>query len=87
MTPAIIEVAGGHSSDLGVMLGTFFVVVAVASLTGLPIQMATVTERGDGGGYDMLGLIVFCGVSMLLGSALLGWTARFVGKRKAAAAS
>ncbi|KAK8086009.1 hypothetical protein PG994_000983 [Apiospora phragmitis] len=87
MTPAIIEVAGGHSSDLGVMLGTFFVVVALASLTGLPIQTATVTEKADGGGYDMLGLIVFCGVTMLLGSALLGWTARLAGKRKAAAAS
>ncbi|KAK8040203.1 hypothetical protein PG993_008614 [Apiospora rasikravindrae] len=86
MTPAIIEVAGGHNSELGVMLSTFFVVVAAASLTSLPIQTATVTER-DGGGYDMLGLIAFCGVSMLLGSALLGWTARLAGKRKAGAAS
>lgn len=85
MTPALIEVAGGHVSDLGVMIGTFFAIVAIASLTGLPIQSATITVGADGS-YEMLGLILFCGVSMILGVALLTWAnvLRERGKREEA---
>jgi MFS family permease len=67
MTPALIEVAGGHTSDLGVMVGTFFAIIALASLTGLPTQGAI---AGDG--ESLMGLIVFCGVVMLAGTGLVG---------------
>ncbi len=66
MTPALIEVAGGHTNDLGVMIGTFFAIIAVASLTGLPAQAAI---AGDG--TNLMGLIVFCGVVMLAGTVLV----------------
>ncbi len=70
MTPALIEVAGGHTHDLGVMIGTFFAIIAIASLTGLPTQAAI---AGDG--TNLVGLIVFCGVVMLVGTALVAWAA------------
>ncbi|KAH6853951.1 major facilitator superfamily domain-containing protein [Chaetomium sp. MPI-CAGE-AT-0009] len=82
MTPALIEVAGGHSHELGVMLGTFFAIVAVASLTGLPTQGAIAD-----GGNNIVGLIIFCGAVMLVGTGLVACAA-FVSdkekKRKAA---
>jgi MFS family permease len=71
MTPALIEVAGGHTHDLGVMVGTFFAIVAVASLTGLPIQGAIIQGGTGISGSGLTGLIFFCGVTMLAGSALL----------------
>jgi MFS family permease len=73
MTPALIEVAGGHSHEFGAMLGSFFAVVAVASLTGLPIQGAIMSNAAGGEeGTNLMGLMVFCGVVMLVGTALLG---------------
>ena len=80
MTPALIEVAGGHTHDLGVMLGTYFAIVSIASLTGLPIQGAIVTTDGDSDA-QLMGLIIFCGVTMLSGSALLGCSLWMRGKR------
>ncbi|KAK4144405.1 uncharacterized protein C8A04DRAFT_11519 [Dichotomopilus funicola] len=77
MTPALIEVAGGNPSELGTMLGSFFVIVAVADLTGLPIQGAI-----EGGSSGLAGLIVFCGVVMLAGAVLLGVAAWRAGKAK-----
>ncbi|KAF7562117.1 hypothetical protein G7046_g2024 [Stylonectria norvegica] len=71
MTPALIEVAGGHTDDLGVMLGTYFAIISIASLTGLPIQGAIVDTGTTGGDTQLMGLIVFCGVSILCGSGLL----------------
>ncbi|KAK4241527.1 hypothetical protein C8A03DRAFT_30249 [Achaetomium macrosporum] len=73
MTPALIEVAGGHSHEFGAMLGSFFAVVAVASLTGLPIQGAIMSNSAGGeDGTNLMGLIVFCGVVMLAGTGLVG---------------
>ncbi|KAG8161303.1 hypothetical protein KVR01_009567 [Diaporthe batatas] len=63
--PCLVEVAGGHTHDLGAMLGTFFAIAAVASLTGLPIQGAILS------GVDLMRLIVFSGVTMLAGSGAL----------------
>lgn len=77
MTPALIEVAGGHTHDLGVMIGTFFAIIAIASLTGLPTQAAV---AGDG--TNLMGLIVFCGVVMLAGTALVAWASLLSDKRK-----
>jgi MCP family monocarboxylic acid transporter-like MFS transporter 10 len=66
ITPCLVEVAGGHTHDLGAMLGTYFAIVAIASLTGLPIQGAI------SAGHNLIGLIVFSGVTILAGSAKLG---------------
>ncbi|KAL2165668.1 hypothetical protein VTG60DRAFT_4051 [Thermothelomyces hinnuleus] len=71
MTPAMIEVAGGHTTNLGAMVGTFFAIIAIASLTGLPIQAAIAGGHSGGGDTDLMGLIVFCGVVMLAGTALV----------------
>ncbi|KAF2462608.1 MFS general substrate transporter [Lindgomyces ingoldianus] len=65
ITPCLVEVAGGHTHDLGAMLGTYFAVVAIASLTGLPIQGAISKQQ------DLMGLIVFSGVTMVAGSVAL----------------
>lgn len=72
MTPALIEIAGGHTNGLGAMVGTFFAIIALASLTGLPVQgaiTASSTHGGDGG--NIVGLVIFCGVTMLAGTGLL----------------
>ncbi|KAL1867536.1 hypothetical protein VTK73DRAFT_4139 [Phialemonium thermophilum] len=84
MTPALIDVAGGHTSDLGVMVGTFFAIVALASLTGLPIQGAIASDGGSGGKQQpqLMGLIVFCGVIMLAGTGLLACAYWLTEKRK-----
>ncbi|KAL2157992.1 hypothetical protein VTH06DRAFT_4801 [Thermothelomyces fergusii] len=72
MTPALIEVSGGHTESLGTMVGTFLAIMAVASLTGLPIQTAIAGNHGGGDGdTGLMGLIVFCGVVMLAGTALV----------------
>jgi MCP family monocarboxylic acid transporter-like MFS transporter 10 len=65
ITPCLVEVAGGHTHDLGAMLGTYFAIVAIASLTGLPIQGAI------SAGHNLMGLIVFSGITILAGSAIL----------------
>ncbi|CAM1502358.1 Fc.00g043420.m01.CDS01 [Cosmosporella sp. VM-42] len=81
MTPALIEVAGGHTTDLGVMLGTYFAIISIASLTGLPIQGAIVPTDGDAD-VQLMGLIVFCGATMLCGSGLLGCSLWMRGRKK-----
>ncbi|KAK3309901.1 major facilitator superfamily domain-containing protein [Chaetomium strumarium] len=48
MTPALIEVDGGHSHEFGAMLGSYFAVVAIASLTGLPIQGVIMSDSAGG---------------------------------------
>jgi MCP family monocarboxylic acid transporter-like MFS transporter 10 len=48
------------------MLGTYFAVAAMASLTGLPIQGA-ISKDGN-----LMGLMVFSGVTMLAGAVALG---------------
>ncbi len=74
MSPALIEVAGGHTHDLGALAGTFFAIISLAALTGLPIQGA-ITSHSSGGsdGAGLVGLIVFCGVVMLAGTGLVAW--------------
>ncbi|KAF2669308.1 MFS general substrate transporter [Microthyrium microscopicum] len=78
MTPCLLDVAGGHSSDFGAMMGTFFAIIAVSSLTGLPIQ-ASISK-----GNDLLGLMIFAGIAMLLGSILLVITDVMIQRRKVA---
>ena len=68
--------------DLGVMLGTFFAIIAVASLTGLPAQGA-IAEGGD----NMVGLIIFCGAVMLTGAGLVACAAFISGREKKRKAS
>jgi MFS family permease len=82
VSPALIEVAGGHSHDLGTMAGTFFAIISLATLTGLPIQGAiTSPAAGGADGMDLVGLIVFCGVVMLAGTGLVAWACWLSEKR------
>ena len=67
ITPCLLEVAGGHTHDLGAMLGTYFAIAAIASLTGLPLQGAISDAN------NLMGLITFSGVTMVVGSAALGF--------------
>ncbi|KAF2680078.1 MFS general substrate transporter [Lentithecium fluviatile CBS 122367] len=76
ITPCLVEVAGGHTHDLGAMLGTYFAIAAIASLTGLPIQGAISK------GKNLMGLIAFSGVTMLAGSIALGVALILSMKRK-----
>jgi len=54
-------------SKIGVRMGMVFSVIGFATLTGTPIAGALISR--DNGGYTYA--IVFSGVSMFLGSALL----------------
>jgi MFS family permease len=67
MTPALVQLCDGQIGDLGMMLGTFMAINSFACLTGLPIQGALVDSE-DGG---FLGLILFSGVCLMVGSALI----------------
>lgn len=77
ITPCLLQVAGGHTADLGAMLGTYFAVAAIASLTGLPIQGA-ITGSGD----DLTGLIAFSGVAMVVGAAGLAGAMAVLRKKR-----
>lgn len=59
------------------MLGTYFAVAAIASLTGLPIQGA-ITGSGD----DLTGLIAFSGVAMVVGAAGLAGAMAVLRKKR-----
>jgi MCP family monocarboxylic acid transporter-like MFS transporter 10 len=67
MTPSLVQLCDGKIGDLGIMLGTFMAINSLACLTGLPIQGALV-DRENGG---FLGLVIFSGVCLLAGSALI----------------
>lgn len=82
MTPALIEVAGGHTDDLGVMLGTFFAIISIAGLTGLPLQSAIAKEELALGSQNLQNLIIFCGITMMIGSVFIGLSLILVRRRK-----
>lgn len=67
MTPSLVQLCDGQIGDLGIMLGTFMAINSLACLTGLPIQGALVdNEMGS-----FLGLIIFSGVCLLIGSVCI----------------
>ncbi|KAI0895392.1 major facilitator superfamily domain-containing protein [Annulohypoxylon nitens] len=75
---ALYEITGGGTSDMGANLGTYLAIVAISSLTGLPIQGA-IAKNPDG--TDLAGLIIFCGVVILAGGLLLVWGTVLTTKR------
>ncbi|KAI1180838.1 major facilitator superfamily domain-containing protein [Nemania sp. FL0916] len=83
LTPALIEVVGGPTSDLGAKIGTLFAIIAIAGLTGLPIQGAIeASSKGGKTEKNVIGLIVFCGIAMLAGGVLLGLDWILIEKQK-----
>lgn len=78
ITPCLVAVAGGHTHDLGAMLGTYFAVAAIASLTGLPIQGFISS------GVDLMKLMVFSGMTVLAGSGALSGALVLTQRMKAA---
>ncbi|MCJ1468034.1 hypothetical protein MMC07_006660 [Pseudocyphellaria aurata] len=68
MTPCLVDICGGHTHDLGAMLGTFMSIIAFASLTGLPTQAAISDHSAND---SLTGLIIFSGCSMMFGAVLI----------------
>lgn len=66
MTPAIVQQISSNE-EMGIRLGTTFGVISIATLTSNPIAGGLI-DRDEG---DYLYLKVFCGLAMLVGSALL----------------
>ena len=65
ITPSCVaQISDVH--DIGVRTGTMYFIVAFAGLTGSPIAGALLT-RMDG---QYLGVQVFCGIAMVVGTAL-----------------
>ena len=68
--------------EIGTRIGVMFVCNAVAALAGSPIGGAIVSRTranagGDGGGNPYIGLQIFCGVVMLVGTVCF-FFARYV---------
>ncbi|KAL3422698.1 transporter MCH4-like protein 8 [Phlyctema vagabunda] len=59
----------GDVKSLGQRFGTFQLVMAVSSLTGLPIQGAILTREGS-----YLGLQLFAAISMIFGTLLVAFS-------------
>ncbi|KAL6244128.1 hypothetical protein RBB50_008998 [Rhinocladiella similis] len=68
MTPCVIALSDGNVEALGARLGGFMVVLAIASLTGLPIMGAI---DGSQANQSYTGLIIYSGVVMTLGGAFI----------------
>lgn len=64
--PCVVSLAEGKLDEIGLKLGGFCLAIALGALTGLPIEGAIKDREGDG----FVGLMVYAGVSMLLGGAL-----------------
>ena len=70
MAPAVIAQIS-DIREIGTRIGVMFVCNAVAALAGSPIGGAIVTRsRHSGAGNPYLGLQLFCGVVMLVGTAV-----------------
>ncbi|KAI8633678.1 major facilitator superfamily domain-containing protein [Xylariaceae sp. FL1651] len=67
----------GTLDTLGQRFGTFQMVIAVSTLTGLPIMGAILDRQGD---VDYSGLILFGGATCLLGSIFLAFSTYHLGK-------
>ncbi|KAB2573373.1 Aspyridones efflux protein apdF [Lasiodiplodia theobromae] len=64
--PCVASLAEGRMDEIGLKLGGFCLAIALGALTGLPIEGAIKDREGD----SFKGLMVFAGVSMLLGGCL-----------------
>lgn len=65
-SPCVVSLAQGKLDQIGLMLGGFCLAIAFGSLTGLPIEGAIKDAQADGG---YVGLMIFAGISMVLGAA------------------
>lgn len=66
MSACLIDIGGGHTSQLGAMLGTYMMVISLAALTGSPIEAAI-----SGSETRQTGLIIFSGVAMMCGAVIV----------------
>ncbi|KMU74826.1 hypothetical protein CISG_00756 [Coccidioides immitis RMSCC 3703] len=69
MSPCVVTLCDGKSEELGPKLGAFMFVIAIASLTGLPISGAI--KDASHNKSDFQGLICFSGVVMIVGGFLV----------------
>ena len=70
MAPAVIAQIS-DIRQIGTRIGITFIINAVAALAGSPIGGAIVTRSRHGGaGNPYLGLQLFCGIVMLVGTAV-----------------
>lgn len=75
MSPALISLAKDHN-EIGIRLGMGMLVMAFAGLTGTPITGVLLDK------YGRAAPIIFSGVSVLLGSAIILFAARTRAKEK-----
>ncbi|KAL1605338.1 hypothetical protein SLS60_004886 [Paraconiothyrium brasiliense] len=68
----------GDIETLGRRFGTFQIIMSIANLTGLPI-MGKILEEQNGTNYE--GLILFGGVSSIVGAAFLAAATYLLGKK------
>lgn len=61
--PCVVSLAEGKLDEIGLKLGGFCLAIALGALTGLPIEGAIKDIDGD----NFIGLMIFAGVSMVLG--------------------
>ncbi|KAH8706938.1 MFS transporter [Phaeosphaeriaceae sp. PMI808] len=66
MTPCIVTLCDGDTARLGPQLGSFLMIIALAALTGLPMQGA-LKDRYD----DFQNLIIFAGTVMTVGGLVV----------------
>jgi MCP family monocarboxylic acid transporter-like MFS transporter 10 len=66
MSACLIDIGGGHTSQLGAMLGTYMMVISLAALTGSPIEAAI-----SGKETRQTGLTIFSGIAMLCGAGII----------------
>jgi MFS family permease len=75
LSPALISMAKSHH-EIGIRLGLAFLVVSLAALTGTPINGALLEK------YGFYAPIIFSGVAMMTGTALLFAATVFQSRRK-----
>lgn len=61
--PCVVSLAEGKVDEIGLKLGGFCLAIALGALTGLPIEGAIKDSNGD----SFIGLMIFAGVSLVLG--------------------
>ncbi|KKY39070.1 putative mfs transporter [Diaporthe ampelina] len=66
--PCVVSLAEGKMDEIGLKIGGFCLAIALGALTGLPIEGAIKDSQGD----SFVGLMIFAGVSMVLGGTFHG---------------
>lgn len=66
--PCVVSLAEGKMDEIGLKIGGFCLAIALGALTGLPIEGAIKDSQAD----SFVGLMIFAGVSMVLGGTFHG---------------